>query len=274
MRRWRRSASMPVSGKALPPGTSRDEPSRDPYRRPAFFPRDGDVPEERHDARRLHLSGLAGQRRGAAGGVSEILHGRLCEDGARVRWRRTGRHRIAAMAEDRHRIGLGHRGGLRDLCRQDDCRASRPRQHSTASISACTAPWRCAACRGPRPNWRGGSARRSGRRPSSPRPSICTATRTRRSCDHADMAFAVKYFPHYDEYLQGERAARTLVRAIRGDYKPTHVTHPRSRHLADGAAMDRRIAVDGSGAARAGLGGARARRLCEHLLRLSVCRRA
>jgi len=41
---------------------------------------------------------------------------------------------------------------------------------------------------------------------------------------YADMAFAVKYFPHYDEYLQGERAARILVRAIRGDYKPTHVT--------------------------------------------------
>jgi microcystin degradation protein MlrC len=41
---------------------------------------------------------------------------------------------------------------------------------------------------------------------------------------YADMAFAVKYFPHYDEYLQGERAARTLVRAITGDYKPTHVT--------------------------------------------------
>jgi microcystin degradation protein MlrC len=41
---------------------------------------------------------------------------------------------------------------------------------------------------------------------------------------HADVAFAVKYFPHYDEYLQGERAARTLVRAIRGDYRPTHVT--------------------------------------------------
>ena len=41
---------------------------------------------------------------------------------------------------------------------------------------------------------------------------------------HADMAFAVKYFPHYDEYLQGERAARTLVRAIRRDYKPAHVT--------------------------------------------------
>ena len=42
--------------------------------------------------------------------------------------------------------------------------------------------------------------------------------------EHADMAFTVKYFPHYDDYLQGERAARTLVRAIRGDYKPAHVT--------------------------------------------------
>jgi microcystin degradation protein MlrC len=40
----------------------------------------------------------------------------------------------------------------------------------------------------------------------------------------ADMAFTVKYFPHYDSYLQGERAARTLVRAIRGDYKPAHAT--------------------------------------------------
>jgi microcystin degradation protein MlrC len=38
------------------------------------------------------------------------------------------------------------------------------------------------------------------------------------------MAFTVKYFPHYDGYLQGERAARTLVRAIRGDYKPAHTT--------------------------------------------------
>jgi microcystin degradation protein MlrC len=41
---------------------------------------------------------------------------------------------------------------------------------------------------------------------------------------YANMAFAVKYFPHYDGYLQGERAARTLVRAISGDYKPAHVT--------------------------------------------------
>ncbi len=40
----------------------------------------------------------------------------------------------------------------------------------------------------------------------------------------ADMAFCVKYFPHYDSHLQGERAARMLVRAIRGDYTPTTVT--------------------------------------------------
>jgi len=41
---------------------------------------------------------------------------------------------------------------------------------------------------------------------------------------HADMAFTAKYFPHYDSYLQGERAARMLVRAIRGDYRPATVT--------------------------------------------------
>jgi microcystin degradation protein MlrC len=41
---------------------------------------------------------------------------------------------------------------------------------------------------------------------------------------YADMAFTVKYFPHYDGYLQGERAARTLVRAIKRDYKPSHTT--------------------------------------------------
>ena len=41
---------------------------------------------------------------------------------------------------------------------------------------------------------------------------------------YADLAFTVKYFPHYDSYLQGERAARTLVRAIKGDYKAAHAT--------------------------------------------------
>ena len=31
---------------------------------------------------------------------------------------------------------------------------------------------------------------------------------------HADMAFTVKYFPHYDMHLQGERAARMLLSLI------------------------------------------------------------
>jgi microcystin degradation protein MlrC len=37
---------------------------------------------------------------------------------------------------------------------------------------------------------------------------------------YANFAFCVKYYPHYDSQLQGERAARMLIRAIRGDYKP------------------------------------------------------
>lgn len=39
--------------------------------------------------------------------------------------------------------------------------------------------------------------------------------------DWADGLFAVKRYPHYDEYQQGERAARYLHRVMRGDYKPT-----------------------------------------------------
>ena len=40
----------------------------------------------------------------------------------------------------------------------------------------------------------------------------------------ADFAFTAKYFPHYDEYLQGARAARMMIRAIRGDFTPRHAT--------------------------------------------------
>jgi microcystin degradation protein MlrC len=39
---------------------------------------------------------------------------------------------------------------------------------------------------------------------------------------HAELGFTVKYFPHYDMHLQGQRAARTLVRSIRGAYAPQH----------------------------------------------------
>jgi microcystin degradation protein MlrC len=41
---------------------------------------------------------------------------------------------------------------------------------------------------------------------------------------HADMSFVVKRFPHYDSRVQGERAARMLIRTIRGDFKPTTAT--------------------------------------------------
>ena len=41
---------------------------------------------------------------------------------------------------------------------------------------------------------------------------------------YANLAFCIKYYPHYDGYLQGERAARTLIRSIRGGYKPTTAT--------------------------------------------------
>src|SRR5260370_20978336 len=39
-----------------------------------------------------------------------------------------------------------------------------------------------------------------------------------------DIAFSAKYFPHYHTRLQGERAARMLIRAIRGDYTPATAT--------------------------------------------------
>lgn len=36
----------------------------------------------------------------------------------------------------------------------------------------------------------------------------------------ANLAFAYKYYPHYDANLQGERAARMLIRTIRKDFNP------------------------------------------------------
>ncbi len=41
---------------------------------------------------------------------------------------------------------------------------------------------------------------------------------------YADFSFVMKYFPHYDGYLQGERAARLLIRTARGDYQPRTAT--------------------------------------------------
>ena len=38
--------------------------------------------------------------------------------------------------------------------------------------------------------------------------------------DAADAVFIIKRYPHYDSYEQGERAARILIRTVRGTYKP------------------------------------------------------
>jgi microcystin degradation protein MlrC len=40
----------------------------------------------------------------------------------------------------------------------------------------------------------------------------------------ADFAFTTKRYPHYDAYIQGERAARALRLAVRGEYRPTTAT--------------------------------------------------
>lgn len=42
--------------------------------------------------------------------------------------------------------------------------------------------------------------------------------------DAADAVFIVKRYPHYDTWLQGERAARVMIKTIRGDFKPTMAT--------------------------------------------------
>lgn len=42
--------------------------------------------------------------------------------------------------------------------------------------------------------------------------------------DAADAVFIIKRYPHYDTTLQGERAARVMIKEIRGHYKPTMAT--------------------------------------------------
>ncbi len=42
--------------------------------------------------------------------------------------------------------------------------------------------------------------------------------------DAADAVFIVKRYPHYDTFLQGERAARVMINTICGHYQPTMAT--------------------------------------------------
>lgn len=42
--------------------------------------------------------------------------------------------------------------------------------------------------------------------------------------EHANFAFVTKRYPHYDAYIQGERAARALRLTVLGEYSPTTAT--------------------------------------------------
>jgi microcystin degradation protein MlrC len=42
--------------------------------------------------------------------------------------------------------------------------------------------------------------------------------------DAADAVFIIKRYPHYDTFLQGERAARVMIKTILGSYKPVMAT--------------------------------------------------
>ena len=42
--------------------------------------------------------------------------------------------------------------------------------------------------------------------------------------DVADAVLIIKRYPHYDTFLQGERAARIMMQTLRGEYRPTMAT--------------------------------------------------
>ncbi len=50
------------------------------------------------------------------------------------------------------------------------------------------------------------------------------ANEDRELMDASDGVFITKRYPHYDAALQGERAARVMMRVIRGTFKPTKAT--------------------------------------------------
>src|SRR6476660_1611199 len=102
--------------------------------------------------------------------------------------------------------------------------SSRTAGDGTASISPCTARWACAAWRGPRPTLPAGVREVVGRKAFIAGTFDPHGNEDAEFLRQADFAFCAKYFPHYDSRLQGERAARMLIRAIRGDYSPATAT--------------------------------------------------
>ena len=75
--------------------------------------------------------------------------------------------------------------------------------------------------------------------------------------EHANFAFVTKRFPHYDSYIQGERAARALRITARGEYEPTTCKPEARGHHRYRAAVDRPVPGDGHHGA-GGAGGRRA----------------
>jgi uncharacterized Fe-S cluster-containing radical SAM superfamily protein len=61
MRRWRKIRFDASIRTSVAIGVSCRDQTCNRYRRPAFFARDGHFPQQRHDARRLPFSGIAGQ---------------------------------------------------------------------------------------------------------------------------------------------------------------------------------------------------------------------
>ena len=151
-------------------------------------------------------------------------------------------------------------------------RAQGRRGHSTASISACTARWRVRGV--PRPE---AELARRVREVVGPQAFIAATFDPHGNEDeeflrHADLAFCGEIFPALRQPPAGRARG---AHADAGDPRRLQAgaCHGEGAdHLADGAAVDRRVAVDGSGAARADLGGARAGRLRERLFRLSLGR--
>ena len=86
----------------------------------------------------------------------------------------------------------------------------------------------------------------------------------------ADFSFVTKRYPHYDAYIQGERSARHDHQYRSGRLLPHNGNAEAGHYYADGRPVDRPVPVDGRHGTRPTLGVARAGRLRERLLWISL----
>jgi microcystin degradation protein MlrC len=204
-------------------GKTAHEPQADPDCRPALLPRDRDVPEERHHARGFHLPRVAGQ------GEALLAYDRKSYMGGFVKtarefdevelvgiesplWPKTGTA-SGWITQEAYETFVGKM--ISEIEAQGKFDGVYLCLHGAMGVRGV-----------PRPE---AELARRVRLVVGPQAFLAATFDPHGNEDeeflrHADLAFTVKYFPHYDGYLQGERAARTLVRTIRGDYKPNRVT--------------------------------------------------